>query len=86
MLTIAIRIAVFLAIVYLGLAAIIYFQQTKFIFPAPQQVQEPAPGYERVNLDTEDGLALTSHWRAPDEGKPTVVHFHVVLQLLAIRL
>lgn len=76
MLTIALRIAIFFAIVYLGLAAIIYFQQTKFIFPAPQQVHEPAPGYEVVTLETEDGLALTAHWRAPDEGKPTLVHFH----------
>ena len=37
MLTIAIRLLVFLSIAYLGLAAIIYFQQSKFIFPAPQR-------------------------------------------------
>lgn len=76
MLTIAIRLLVFLSIVYLGLAAIIYFQQTQFIFPAPQRVHEPAPGYEEVTLETQDGLSLTAHWRAPEEGKPTVVHFH----------
>lgn len=76
MLTIAVRGLIFLAIVYAGLAAIIYFQQGKFIFPAPQKAYPPAPGYEQVTLETEDGLKLAAHWRAPDEGRPSVVHFH----------
>lgn len=76
MLTIAVRILIFAAIVYIGLAAIIYFQQSKFIFPAPQQVHGPAPGYEAVTLETEDGLELVSHWRPPEADQPTLVHFH----------
>lgn len=76
MLTLAVRLLIFGAIVYLGLAAIIYFQQGKFIFPAPQQAHAPATGYEAVSLETEDGLTLTAHWRAPDAGRPSVVHFH----------
>lgn len=76
MITIAIRIAVFVGIVYIGLAALLYFQQNRFIFPAPQQVVAPSDGYELVTLETEDGLSLMAHWRAPDEGKPTLVHFH----------
>ncbi|MEM7701219.1 MAG: alpha/beta hydrolase [Pseudomonadota bacterium] len=76
MLTIALRILVFVAIVYVGIAAIIYFQQNKFIFPAPQRLHAPASGYEAVSLETEDGLILTAHWRAPEAGAPTVVHFY----------
>ncbi|MEL7519069.1 MAG: alpha/beta hydrolase [Pseudomonadota bacterium] len=76
MLTIALRILAFAAIVYVGLAAIIYFQQNKFIFPAPQRLHAPASGYEAVSLETEDGLTLIAHWRAPEAGAPTVVHFH----------
>lgn len=74
--TIGLRVLLFLAIVYVGLAAIIYFQQDSFVFPAPQESHDPAPGYAAVVLDTEDGLALAAHWRAPEEGKPTIVHFH----------
>ena len=74
--TIALRVLIFLAIVYVGLAALIYFQQGKFIFPAPQEVHAPAPGYEAVTLQTADGLALAAHWRAPQEGRATLVHFH----------
>ncbi|MEM6493583.1 MAG: alpha/beta fold hydrolase [Pseudomonadota bacterium] len=76
MTTIAVRLLIFLAIVYAGLAAIIYFQQSAFIFPAPQDVYQPAPGYKAVTLEAADGLALTAHWRAPSEGRATLVHFH----------
>lgn len=76
MLSIALRLLIFLVIIYLGLAAIIYFQQSKFIFPSPQQAHAPAPGYEAVILETADGLQLTAHWRTSDEGRPTIVHFH----------
>jgi len=76
MITIVIRIATIALIVYSGLAALLYFQQNRFIFPAPQQVVAPSGGYEAVTLKTEDGLSLMAHWRAPDDGKPTVVHFH----------
>ncbi len=74
--TIAVRALIFLTVVYVGLAALIYFQQSRFIFPAPQEVYAPAPGYQAVTLNTADGLALTAHWRAPEDGKPTLVHFH----------
>ncbi|MEO0589203.1 MAG: alpha/beta fold hydrolase [Pseudomonadota bacterium] len=76
MVTIAVRVLIFLAIIYAGLGAIIFFQQGKFIFPAPQEVHAPAPGYEAAVLQTADGLALTAHWRAPEADQPTLVHFH----------
>lgn len=76
MVAIAVRILIFLAIVYVGLAAIIFVQQGKFIFPAPQTVHPPAPGYEAVTLETADGLSLTAHWRAPSADQPIVIHFH----------
>ncbi|MEO0870574.1 MAG: alpha/beta hydrolase [Pseudomonadota bacterium] len=76
MVTITVRILIFLAIVYIGLAAIIFFQQGKFIFPAPQITHSPAPGYEAVTLETADGLSLTAHWREPEADQAIVVHFH----------
>jgi len=76
MATMAVRVLIFLFIVYIGLAAIIYFQQGKFIFPAPQEVHDPAPGYEVVTLTTADGLALSAHWHPPEADQPILVHFH----------
>ena len=73
---IGLRALMFLAIVYVGVAAIIYFRQDNFVFPAPQESHDPAPGYAAVVLNTEDGLTLTAHWRAPEKGRPAIVHFH----------
>ncbi|MEM6856735.1 MAG: alpha/beta fold hydrolase [Pseudomonadota bacterium] len=76
MVAIGVRILIFLVIVYVGLAAIIFFQQGKFIFPAPQTVHPPALTYQAVTLKTADGLSLTAHWHAPQADKPVVMHFH----------
>lgn len=76
MVAIGVRILVFLVIVYVGLAAIIFFQQGKFIFPAPQSEYPPAPGYEAVTLETADGLSLTAHWHQRQADQPVLVHFH----------
>ena len=76
MMAIALRLLIFVALVYLGLCAIIYFRQDRFIYPAPRIAYDPAPGYEAVQLETSDGLTLAAHWRTPDTGRPIVVHFH----------
>ncbi len=76
MMAIAVRLLIFVAVVYLGLCAIIYFRQDRFIYPAPRTAYDPAPGYAAVQLTTADGLTLAAHWRAPDTDRPVVVHFH----------
>jgi len=76
MVSIAVRVLIFVVIVYTGLAAIIFFQQNKFIFPAPQDTFNPPAGFEAVTLETADGLLLAAHWRAPADGMATLVHFH----------
>ncbi|MEM7779633.1 MAG: alpha/beta hydrolase [Pseudomonadota bacterium] len=72
----AIKILVFLATAYLAVLAILVVMQSRLIYPAPQQLHLPAPGFGEVSLDTSDGLTLNAHWRAPDAGRPTIVWFH----------
>lgn len=71
-----VRLLIGLLIVYLALVATLYFTQRSLLFPAPQDRHAPAPGFAAVTLDTADGLALQAHWRAPDDGRATVVWFH----------
>ncbi|MEL7189720.1 MAG: alpha/beta fold hydrolase [Pseudomonadota bacterium] len=72
----AFRILVGIAVAYLATLAILFVFQSKFIYPAPQERHDPAPGFEAIDLLTPDGLDLTVHWRAPEVGKPVVVWFH----------
>lgn len=72
----AIKLLVFVATAYLAVLAILFAFQSHFIYPAPQQLHIPAPGFEAVTLTTSDDLALNAHWRAPQEGRPVVVWFH----------
>ncbi len=76
MIAIATRLLVFIATVYLVSLAVLFVFQNRFLFPAPQERHSPAAGFEAVAITTSDGLDLTAHWRAPDEGKPVVVWFH----------
>ncbi len=61
---------------YIVLLAIVFFLQSRFLFPAPQEHHDPASGFEAVTLITSDGLELTGHWREAGAGKPTIVWFH----------
>ena len=76
MLTVAIRVVIGLVAVYLAALIALYFLQSRFIYPAPQDVIAPAPGFEAVRFDTDDGLALTAHWQPPEADQPSVVYFH----------
>lgn len=72
----ATRLFVFVATAYLATLAVLFVFQSSFIYPAPQETHDPAPGFEAVALTTSDGLELTAHWRAPEASKPVVVWFH----------
>ncbi len=76
MIVIATRVLVFVATAYLVALALLFVFQDRFLFPAPQNLQPPAAGFEAVAITTSDGLELTVHWRAPQDGKPVVVWFH----------
>jgi len=70
------RILVFCATAYLAALAILFVFQDRFIFPAPQERHAPAAGFEAAEITTADGLRLEVHWRAPEEGRPTIIWFH----------
>ena len=64
------------ALAYLAVAVLLYFQQGRFIYPAPQDVVPLPAGFEDVSLGTTDGMALRSFYKAAEDGQPTVVFFH----------
>ena len=74
--TIAFRILVFVATAYIGSLAILFVFQSNFIYPAPQQPAGLTPGYEEVELTTQDGLTLRAFYHEADQGMPTVLYFH----------
>jgi pimeloyl-ACP methyl ester carboxylesterase len=76
MLKLALRIAGGVVLAFLGALALLFAFQSRLIYPAPQEHHAPAPGFRAVRLTTEDGLALTAHWRAPEAEQPTLVYFH----------
>lgn len=61
---------------YMAIAALVYFQQSKFIYPAPQEVVPLAEGFDEVELETSDGLKLRAFFRAAKAGMPTAIFFH----------
>lgn len=70
------RILGALALAYAAMVGGLYAAQDRFIYPAPQIRHAPAPGFAAATLATSDGLALQAHWRAPAEGRPSIVFFH----------
>ena len=68
-------LAVF-AVVYLSVLALLFLFQSSFIYPAPQTQSELPGGLEEVVIETSDGLALRSFFKAADPGQPTLVYFH----------
>lgn len=71
---------VMVAAAYLAVMAILFVFQERFIFPAPQEVETPGPGFETITLTTSDGLDLDAHYRAAEVtengARPTIVWFH----------
>ncbi|MEP3422459.1 MAG: alpha/beta fold hydrolase [Erythrobacter sp.] len=72
----ALKTLIFLATAYLAVLAILFIFQSRFLFPAPQDRLDPAPGFEAVELTTSDNLDLIAHYRPAVEGRPTIVWFH----------
>ncbi|MEP0189482.1 MAG: alpha/beta fold hydrolase [Erythrobacter sp.] len=72
----AIRIILGMAAAYLIALLALYFAQSRFIYPAPQDRHEPALGFQEVVLRTGDGLDLNAHWKPPEAKQPTAVFFH----------
>lgn len=70
------RALVFIAVAYLATLAILYVFQSRFIYPAPQEMVVLADGYEEIFLQTSDGLTLRSFYRPARDGLPTIVYFH----------
>ena len=70
------RILGALALAYAAAVGGLYAAQDRFIYPAPQTRHAPAPGFAAETLATEDSLVLQAHWRAPAEGRPSIVFFH----------
>lgn len=68
--------AVTLTVIYGGLISIVYFNQTKLIYPAPPVVGDTPPGVERVTFQTPDRLELLAGYRPARDGMPTMLFFH----------
>jgi fermentation-respiration switch protein FrsA (DUF1100 family) len=61
---------------YLAVVLLLFFGQRAMIYPAPKGPAEIPPGFEKVVLNTADGLPLTAAWRPAAPGKRTVLFFH----------
>lgn len=72
----AIRIILGVLAAYLIALIGLYLFQSRFIYPAPQERHEPAPGFQEVLLRTGDGLELNAHWKPPEAKQPTAIFFH----------
>ncbi len=72
------------AIVYVGLCALVFLNQRRLVFPAPVGVREPRlPGATLLRIPGPEGSTVFAlHVPAP-EGAPTVVHFHGTGEQLA---
>ncbi|MBL9066116.1 MAG: alpha/beta hydrolase [Sphingopyxis sp.] len=58
-------------------AAMLYTQQRRMIFPAPLDYPRAAlPGFRLVHTETEDGLRLSAFYRPAAPGKKTILFFH----------
>lgn len=68
--------ALVIALLYAALIGLLAYNQRSFIFPAPTGPGADVAGFERISYKTEDGLTLTSGYRAAAESKPTILYFH----------
>ena len=65
-----------LLIAYVGVLAVVYFNQHRLIYVAPPLREDIPAGFERVAYDTPDGLGLTAGYLPANEGMPTLLFFH----------
>jgi fermentation-respiration switch protein FrsA (DUF1100 family) len=68
--------AVAIALTYCAMAAVLFFGQRAFLYPAPEGEAGGFPGFKQVSYTTADGLTLTGGYHPADDGKPTLLFFH----------
>ncbi len=61
---------------YVLFAAILFFAQRSFIYPAPRGPGASPAGFERIAYETADGLTLHAGYKAARGGQPTILYFH----------
>jgi len=64
------------ALFYVAAATLLYFQQGRLIYPAPQDIAKLPYGFREAELKTADGLTLRAVYSPARTGRPTVVYFH----------
>ena len=69
-------IALALLSFYALLVVLVWSQQTRLLYPAPQESVPLSPGFEQVELRTTDGLTLRAFYRPAQAGQRTAVYFH----------
>ncbi len=67
-------------VLYLGLVALLYAQQRRFLFPA-STVRTPVAaaglsGFTDVEIRTSDGETLVGWWKPPEPGRALILYFH----------
>ena len=72
----AVWIALALLSFYALLVVLVWSQQTRLLYPAPQEAVPLSPGFEETELRTADGLRLRAFYLQAQPGKRTVVYFH----------
>lgn len=65
-----------IAIAYAAVAAVLYFSQRSFIYPAPAGERASPAGFEPITYRTADGLDLRAGYRRAADGAPTILYFH----------
>lgn len=73
----AVQLLLGLFVFVLVVTMLLYTQQRRMIFPAPQDYPRAAlPGFRLVHTQTGDGLRLSALYRPAAEGRKTILFFH----------
>ncbi len=73
----AINLLLWLLVLALMVGALLYTQQRRILFPAPDDYPQAAPaGFRLVHTQTGDGLRLSAFYRPAEAGKKTILFFH----------
>lgn len=72
----ALKLAVVLLIVWVGLVGCMYAAQRSLMYFPAGDLPPPPPPFAEVRLRTADGLDLVAWEAAPAPGRPIIVYFH----------
>lgn len=70
------KVMLILLVVYVGVLAVVYFNQHRLIYAPPATAAGIPAGFERITYETPDGLELTAGYLPANEGMPTLLFFH----------